>query len=203
MDARSFVGNPLNPLPHGLIHHALVRNWWAVALRGVCAIVFGMLAFLLPLITSLTLVILFAAYMLLDGAFAIVAGVHAVQHHERWWSFALEGVTNLVAGLIAILWPAIAIFALVYLVGLWAIATGAMMVAGAFLRRRPEGHWMLVLNGLLSIALGVVLIVWPTVAVVALAWWIGAYALIFGAVLLAFSFRLRRHQRLSAARAHR
>jgi len=173
--------------------HVLARNWWAVALRGAVALIFGVLAVALPGIAIFWLVVLFAAYMLIDGVFAIVAGVRAAQHHERWWPFALEGAVDIAAGLIAVVWPTITAIVLVYLVAIWAIVTGILMVSAGFSPRRPHGAWLLVLSGLISVLLGIVFIGWPGVGVIAIGWWIGVYAIAFGVVLLVFAFRLRRH----------
>jgi uncharacterized membrane protein HdeD (DUF308 family) len=188
--ARSEMAGPTGP---GDVLHVLARNWWAVALRGAVAVIFGVLAVALPGIAIFWLVVLFAAYMLIDGVFAIVAGVRAAQHHERWWPFALEGAADIAAGLIAVIWPTITAIALVYLVAIWAIVTGVLMVSAGFSPRRPHGAWLLVLGGLLSVLLGILFIGWPSAGVIAIGWWIGVYAITFGVVLLVFAFRLRRH----------
>jgi uncharacterized membrane protein HdeD (DUF308 family) len=173
----------------GRVLHILARNWWAVALRGAVAVIFGILAVALPGIAIFWLAVLFGAYMLIDGVFAIVAGVRAAQHHARWWPFALEGVADIAAGLIVVAFPSI----IVILVAIWAIVTGVLMISAGFSPGRPHGAWMLVLSGLLSVLLGIVFIGWPGAGVVAIGWWIGAYAIAFGIVLLVFAFRLRRH----------
>jgi uncharacterized membrane protein HdeD (DUF308 family) len=175
--------------------HVLARNWWAVALRGAIAVIFGIVAIALPAVAVFSLVWVFAAYMLIDGVFAIVGGVRAAQHHGRWWPFALEGAVDIAAGLIAVIWPAIPAIVLIYLLAIWAIVTGILMVSAGFSPRRPHSAWLLVLSGLISVLLGIAFIGWPGVGVVAIGLWIGIYALVFGVVLLAFAFRLRRHLR--------
>lgn len=89
----------------GAMNAMLARNWWVMALRGVCAVLFGLIALLLPGVTIASLVLLFAAYMLFDGVFAIVAGVRAATRRERWWPFILEGVIDLAAGVVAVVAP--------------------------------------------------------------------------------------------------
>ncbi|MBV8574495.1 MAG: DUF308 domain-containing protein, partial [Acetobacteraceae bacterium] len=84
---------------------ALARNWWAVVLRGVFAIIFGLIALALPGLTIASLVLLFAVYMLVDGVFAIISAVRAAAHHERWGFLILEGVLDILAGLAALLVP--------------------------------------------------------------------------------------------------
>jgi uncharacterized membrane protein HdeD (DUF308 family) len=189
MAGADFAG-PIGPA--GALH-ILARNWWAVALRGAFALIFGILAVALPGIAIFWLVVLFAAYMLIDGVFAIVAGIRAARHHVRWWPFALEGVADIAAGLIAVIWPTISAIVLVYLVAIWAIVTGVFMVSAGFAPGRPHGAWLLVLSGALSVLLGIVFIGWPGAGVLAIGLWIGIYAIAFGIVLLVFAFRLRRH----------
>ncbi len=111
---------------------ALAQNWWAIALRGAFAILFGLVALLLPEVTMLALVLLFAAYMLLDGIFAIIAGVRAARRHDRWGWLIFEGAVNLIAGVIAVVWPFVTIVAFVFLLGAWAIVSGALLLAASF-----------------------------------------------------------------------
>lgn len=172
----------------------LLRNWWALALRGAAALIFGILAFLWPGMTLTVLVWIFAAYMLVDGVFAVVAGLRAAQAHERWWPFAVEGMLDLVAGAIAFLWPGIAVLTFVYIIAFWAILTGAALTAAA-LRLRAQGEGLLLVSGLLSLAWGVIFFFWPMAGALAIAWWIGAYAILFGIVMLMFALRLRRRWR--------
>src|SRR5881227_4467527 len=95
----------------------LAQNWWAIALRGVFAIVFGIIALLMPGAALLAFVLLFAAYMLVDGVFSIIAGVRAAQRHERWGWLIFEGILDFIAGGIAVVWPVITIVAFVFLMG--------------------------------------------------------------------------------------
>jgi uncharacterized membrane protein HdeD (DUF308 family) len=191
--------------PGNTIAHVLSRNWWVVGLRGAFAILFGVLALAWPGVTILTLVILFAAYMLADGVLAIVAGVRAVRRHERWWPFLLEGLANLAAGVIAILWPGITLLAMVYLLGIWAIVSGVLMAFPDFSGRRPVGSWLLVVGGVLSVILGVIVISQPIAGVLVLITWVAAYALAFGVILLILAFRLRQtgHAAPASNFAHR
>jgi uncharacterized membrane protein HdeD (DUF308 family) len=172
----------------------LARNWWALLIRGVLAVVFGVIAFLNPGITLAALVLLFGAYSLVDGVFSIVAGLRAAQRHERWWPFALEGLLSIAVGIIAFLMPAAAAFALLMLASAWSIVTGLFRIAAAIrLRREIEGEWLLILNGALSVAFGVVIALWPAAGLVTLVWLVGFYAIVFGVILIALAFRLRSH----------
>jgi uncharacterized membrane protein HdeD (DUF308 family) len=170
----------------------LSRNWWALALRGVAAILFGLAAFFLPGITLAVLILLFGAYMLVDGIFAIIAAVRAEEHDTRWWLLLAEGVLGVLAGIVAFLWPGLTALALLYLVAAWAIVTGILQIVGAIrLRQEIEGEWALILGGILSVIFGVLLAVMPGVGILALIWLIGAYALVSGVLLIVLAFRVR------------
>ena len=178
----------------------LARNWWAVAIRGVVGMAVGVIAFVMPAATMLALVLLFAAYMLVDGVFAIIAAVRAARQHDRWGLVVLEGTVDIVAGIIAVLWPGITVLAFVLLVAAWAIVSGALMVAAAFHLNIEHGRWWLVLGGAVSVAYGVLMIVAPLIGALVLTWWFGAYALVFGITLLILAFRLKaRHDDRSHA----
>ena len=126
------AGGPVLPV--------LSRNWWLVALRGLAAIVFGVLAFVWPAITLWALVLLFGAYMLVDGIFAIVAAVRAAGREARWWLLLIEGVLGVLAGLVAAFWPGLTALALLYFIAAWAIVSGILEIVGAIrLRQEIEG----------------------------------------------------------------
>lgn len=183
---------------------ALARNWWAVALRGVLAILFGVFAFLSPGITLAALILLFGAYSLVDGVFAIVAGLRAAQRHERWWPFALEGLLSIVVGILVFVIPAAAALALLYLISAWSIVTGLFRIAAAVrLRREIQGEWLLILNGALSVAFGVILALFPGPGLVTVVWLVGIYAIVFGVILVALAFRLKGHGAKLATRPAR
>ncbi|HXJ83374.1 MAG TPA: HdeD family acid-resistance protein [Candidatus Methylomirabilis sp.] len=181
----------------------LVRNWWAVLIRGLAAIVFGLIAFLAPGFMVLWLALLFGAYALVDGVFAIIAGIRAAERHERWWPFALEGLASIIVGIIALVMPVAAAIALLYFVAAWAILTGVLRISAAIrLRKEIRGEWFLILNGALSVLLGILIIARPGAGLITLVWVLGAYAIVYGAMLVALSFKLRSHrQRMGAARA--
>jgi uncharacterized membrane protein HdeD (DUF308 family) len=110
----------------------VARNWWALALRGVLALLLAVVAFLLPGLTLASLILLLAAYFIIDGVLALISGWRAARRDGRWWPFLLEGVLDLIAGAIALLWPAATLLALVVLLAAWSILTGAVMLYGAF-----------------------------------------------------------------------
>jgi uncharacterized membrane protein HdeD (DUF308 family) len=176
----------------------LTRNWWAIALRGVAAIIFGLIAIVFPGITIGAFILLFAAYALVDGVFAIIAGIRAAEHHERWLPLAFEGLIDIAAAIVVVLWPELTLILLGYVIAFWALISGVALLGAAFRLRRLRGDWLLVANGIVSLLLGVILFLVPIAGPVLLAWWIGAYALIFGVLLLTVAFQLRRWHRLEA-----
>ena len=179
----------------------LAKNWWAIALRGVLGIVFGILAFALPSAVMLSLALLFGAYCLIDGVLAIVAAVRAARARERWWLLLLEGVLNLVMAGIAFVFPAGAVLAFVVVTAVWAILSGATMLGAAFRLEVGAGRWWLVLGAVVSMVFGVLLIIAPLAGALVLTWWLGAYAIVFGVVMLILAFRLRRRHATPAVPA--
>jgi uncharacterized membrane protein HdeD (DUF308 family) len=171
----------------------LARNWWALALRGLAAVAFGVMVFIWPGITLLTLILWFGAYALIDGIFAIIAAVQAAGRQQRWGAMLVEGVIGIVVGGLAFLWPSITVLALLYLIATWSILTGIFEIAAAVrLRREIAGEWLLGLGGVASICFGLLLVVLPGAGALAILWIIGGYALTFGVLLLLLAFRLRR-----------
>ena len=171
----------------------LIGNWWALALRGVMAILFALIAFFWPQITAAALILLFGVYAFVDGVFALVAGLRAAQHHGRSTALLVEGILNIVIAVIVFVWPGPALVALIYLIALWAIVTGVALVVAGLALVRLSGELLLLVSGILSILLGVALLMNPAVGAVALSWWLGAYALLFGIMLLSAAFRIRYH----------
>src|SRR6476660_4031484 len=140
-----------DPARSDALSEVLAERWWAVGLRGILAIIFGLLCLLTPGIAVGALVLLFAAYMLVDGIFAIISGIRAARSGERWGLLILEGIVDLAAGVIAVVWPAITLVALVWIVAIWAIVSGALMLAATFALNRDYGRWLLALGGVASL----------------------------------------------------
>ncbi|HXG79423.1 MAG TPA: HdeD family acid-resistance protein [Methyloceanibacter sp.] len=172
------------------LSEVLAESWWAVGLRGIMGILFGLICLVTPGLALEVFVILFAAYMLVDGVFAIASGIKAARNGERWGLLILEGVVDLAAGVVAVLWPAITLVALVWIVAIWAIITGGLMLAAAFTLNLDHGRWWLALGGIASLIFGVLLVIEPLIGAVVLTLWIGAYALVFGILLLILAFQL-------------
>ncbi len=175
------------------MNYILARNWWSLAIRGIAGILFGIIAFAWPGITLGGLVLLFGVYALIDGIAAIAGAVRAVERHDRWGALLLEGVAGLLAAIAAGLWPAITVLVLVYLVAAWAFVTGIAEIAAAIhLHRQIRGEWLLAGAGVISILFGILLAIAPLIGAFVIALWIGAYAFVFGVVLLVLAVRLRR-----------
>jgi uncharacterized membrane protein HdeD (DUF308 family) len=176
--------------------HTLAKNWWALALRGFVAVLFGVLAFAVPGVTLVTLVLLFGAYALADGLFNVIAFFRLLEHH---WALLIEGLIGILAGILTFVWPAITAIVLLYLIAFWAIFTGIFeIIAGIRLRKAVANEWLLLVMGVLSVLFGALILFAPAVGALAIVLWIGAYALVFGIFLLIFAFRLRGHRHLVA-----
>jgi uncharacterized membrane protein HdeD (DUF308 family) len=191
--------NPTIPLPGGrLMLHALARNWWLILLRGIFAILFGILTFVWPGISLVTLVLLFGAYALVDGVFALIAAIKGGTPTPRWW-LALVGVIGIVAGLVTMLLPGMTAIWLVLFMAGWMIATGVMQIVGAIrLRHEIDNEWWLVAAGVVSVVVGLVIAVAPSAGALGLLWAIGAYAIVFGVTLIGLAFRLKKHSQPAA-----
>jgi uncharacterized membrane protein HdeD (DUF308 family) len=176
----------------GTVADLLTHNWWLLALRGLCAILFGILAFIWPGITLLGLVYLFGAYTLANGILAFVVAARSPKGYPKFGSLIFEGILSIIAGIIAFIVPGITALALLVLIASWAIVTGIMEIVAAIrLRKVIEGEWLLVLAGLASLGFGVTLLLLPGPGALAVIWWIGAFALVFGVLLIVLAFRMR------------
>ena len=169
----------------------LSRNWWLVALRGVVAVLFGLLTLLYPGIALGSFVLLFGAYAIVDGLAAVWS---SVQHRsqEGWWIHLLEGFVSIIAGIVAFVYPAITTLVMLYVVALWAFMTGVFEVLAAVrLRKEITGEFWLGLSGIISVLFGLLLIVSPGAGILAVLTLVGVYAIAFGVFLIMLALRLR------------
>lgn len=170
----------------------LAQNWWILALRGVAAIIFSILAFAFPNQTIITLALFFGAYAMVDGIFAIISAIKAPEGYKHWRSLLLEGIIGVVIGAITFFLPYATALAVVIFIAVWATATGILEIVAAIrLRREITNEWVLILTGALSLLFGIVLVAMPDVGAVALVWVIGTYAFVFGVMMLVLALRLR------------
>jgi uncharacterized membrane protein HdeD (DUF308 family) len=170
----------------------IARNWWALLIRGIAAILFGILAIAWPGVTFAVLVLLFGAYALVDGVMSLVGAIRTSRAHERWGVLLLEGIVGIAAGVVTFGWPAITGLALVFVIAAWALITGVFEIAAAIrLRKYVSGEWRLAISGVISLVLAGLLFAAPLAGALAIAFMVGIYALIFGALEVALAFRLR------------
>jgi uncharacterized membrane protein HdeD (DUF308 family) len=167
-------------------------NWWLVALRGLVAVLFGVLALAWPGVTLITLIWLFGAFALVNGILSLILAAKAPKGYPRVGSLILGGLLGILAGLLTFVMPGITALGLVILIALWAIVTGIMeLVTAIRLRKIITNEWLLVLVGVLSVVFGVLLILMPAAGALALIWWIGIWALVLGILLMVLAFRMR------------
>ena len=170
----------------------LARNWWAIALRGLCALLFGAAIFAWPAISLFALVLMFGVYALLDGVCTMVSTVRSDKREKRWWLFLLQGIAGIIVGIMTFIWPGITALALLYIIAAWAIVTGIFeVVAAVQLRKEIEGEWLLGLSGIASVVFGALLVGFPGAGALAVLWIIGAYSILIGILLMFLAFRLR------------
>ena len=165
----------------------ITGDWWGLAIRGVAAIVLGVLCFVLTGIALTLLVALFAAYLLVDGVFALVVGIRA-----RSWLLGIEGVLGMLAGIVAALFPGITAVVLALIIATWAVVTGGLEIwAAVRLRRVIRNEWALIVGGMASLIFGVLMFIFPGAGLVTIVWIIGAYGIVFGILLLVAAFNVR------------
>jgi uncharacterized membrane protein HdeD (DUF308 family) len=179
---------------------AIARNWWVLLLKGICAILFGFLAFWWPLITIQILAILFAAHAVAAGAAAVTLGVAGRKKDGVWWEMVFLGLLAIAAGTVTFLWPGLSALALLYCIAAWAIACGSFQIAAAIkLRKLIANEWFLIITGIASVAFGVLLVIAPGDGALALLWLIASFAIVFGILEVVLALRLRKlAEKLSA-----
>ena len=176
---------------HRVMLNALRQNWWLILLRGLCAISAGLFIVFWPVLSLLTLVMLYGAFLLADGIFSLIAAIRGGAAAPRAW-LAIVGILGCIGSLIAFAWPGMTAFVLVLFLGCWAIATGTMQIIGAFkLRKEIDHEWLLFGAGLLSVAVGLIFVTQPAVGVLGLLLLVAAYAISYGLLLVLLALRLR------------
>ena len=170
----------------------LTRHWWAVGLRGLLAIIFGILALVVPSITLIVLIAFFGAYVLIDGLVAIYLAIRGRENNRNWGWLLVEGIAGVLIGIITFRWPGVTTFVLLAFIAAWAIITGVMEIFEAIeLRRRINNEWLLILSGAASVIFGLLLLLFPSAGALALVWLISVYAAASGVLLLVLAFRVK------------
>jgi uncharacterized membrane protein HdeD (DUF308 family) len=173
--------------------NALSRYWWVALLRGLVAILFGIVAFALPGVTLATLVLFFAAFAFVEGILAIGSAIGARKTDETWWVLLVEGLLGVAFGVLTFMRPGITGLILLLYIAAWAIVTGALRIASAIrLRREIEGEGWLALGGVVSILFGVFMFAFPAAGALAVLFYIGAWSVVTGVTLCLLAFELRR-----------
>ena len=186
--ARASIGSVLLP--------ALAQNWWVFLVRGLVAIVFGLVALAWPGATLVTLVLFYGVFALIDGVFAVIAAVRGKgAKGSRWW-LSFVGLLGIVAGLVTYFSPGLTALALLVVIGIWALMYGVVEIVGAIrLRKEIDNEWMLIIHGALAAAFGVLVLVRPGAGALALIWLIGSFAILSGVLLIAFALALKKRAR--------
>jgi uncharacterized membrane protein HdeD (DUF308 family) len=171
--------------------HAFGKSWWLVLLRGIFAILFGVLAFVWPGLTLIALVTLYGIYAIADGAVALYAALSGGAPVSRWW-LLFAGLLGLAIGIVTLVWPGITALALLVCIAVWALVRGVFEIVSAIqLRKVIDNEWWLIGSGMLSVLFGVLMLAAPGAGAIALVWVIGAYSIAFGCLLVALALRLR------------
>lgn len=171
----------------------LRRSWWLLLLRGLAAIAFGVILWVQPGISLAALVLLFGAYCMADGIFAVWTAIAGAKDSEQWWLLLLVGLLGIGIGILTFVAPGVTALALLFYIAIWAIATGVLEIAAAIrLRKEIDNEWLLLLAGLASVVFGVMLAARPGAGALAVLWLIGSYAIVFGVLLLILAFRVRK-----------
>ncbi|HVI28640.1 HdeD family acid-resistance protein [Hansschlegelia sp.] len=178
----------------GSMNAMLADNWWAVGLRGLLAVVLGAVAFAMPGAAMLAVVLIFAAYSLADGILNIVLAVRGARKGERWGLLLLNGLFGALVGVVTAIWPGITVIAFVFVVGAWALISGALMLGAALSLKISHGRWISVVGGVASLIYGVLLFAAPDIGALVLTLWMAAYSLVLGAILIGLAFQLRKHR---------
>lgn len=170
----------------------LTTTWWVLLIRGVLAILFGILALAWPGITILALVILFGAYAIVNGIFTLIGAFCGTSGQSRGW-LIFSGIISVIAGIVAFVWPGITTLALLLVIAAWFVVTGVFEVIAAIaLRKEIDGEWVMILSGVLSVVFGALLFIWPASGALALTWLIGVFAIIFGIAMVFLAFRVKK-----------
>ena len=170
----------------------MTQNWWAIALRGLVAALFGIATFMWPGITLWVLAPLFGAYAMINGVLAVIEAFSRDVSRERWRPLLFEGVVSIVVGVMILIWPGLTAMGLVFLIAFWAIMTGVFEIITAVrLRHEIRGEWMMALIAILSMAFGFLLVAFPATGALSVILIIGAFAFATGALMIALAFKLR------------
>lgn len=170
---------------------SLSRNWWMLLVRGIAALLFGVLAYIYPGSALAAMILIYGVYALVDGIFAIIAAIGQIERHRPWGFLLLSGVVSILAGLIALFYPGLTAVALLFVMAFWAILRGIFEVSASIqLRKILPNDWALALAGILSLLFGILLLINPAAGILAVVWLVATYAIIYGIIELALAVRV-------------
>jgi uncharacterized membrane protein HdeD (DUF308 family) len=182
------------PMPQRPMLHALAKCWWLLLLRGIAGIIFGILAFVWPALTLLTLAILYGAFAFVDGVLSLIAAFTGSAKPVPTWWLVVVGLLGIAAGVVTFAWPVITAVVLVLIIGAWALVHGIFEIIGAIqLRKEIDNEWWLILSGAVSVIFGLILLFAPGAGALGLIWAIAAYSIAFGIMFIGLALRLRKH----------
>lgn len=168
------------------------QTWWSVLIRGIVAILFGLAALVWPGITILVLIYLFGAFVLVTGVVAVFSALSTAERNDRWALLLLEGIIGILVGIAAFVWPGITGLVLLYLIAFWAIAGGILEIIAAIrLRATIAYEWLLALSGVISLLFGILILFFPAAGALGVIFFIGAYAILYGILLVILAFQVR------------
>ncbi|HME82515.1 MAG TPA: HdeD family acid-resistance protein [Candidatus Eremiobacteraceae bacterium] len=170
----------------------IADHWWVLLIRGIVGIIFGALFIFYPGITLVALLYLFGAYALVDGVFALIQAFRLGVHSDRWWPLIFEAIVGVAVGIVFFRFTGLSAVVVAFVIAVWAITTGIFELVAAFRFGGSGGApWLLGIGGVLSIIVGIIFAWAPIEALLAYVWVLGIYAIIFGVMLIVWSFRLR------------
>lgn len=171
---------------------SLADHWWVVFVRGLCAVIMGILAVMLPGITLVSLLMVYGVFAIADGITAIWIGLKARHERRIWWEMVISGALAIFAGILVSAWPGLTAMIFVIMIGVFAIMRGVMEIVAAIqLRKVIDDEWMLILSGIISILFGGMLVAKPGEGAIAMVLLIGAFMIAIGAMTIGLALRLR------------
>jgi uncharacterized membrane protein HdeD (DUF308 family) len=176
----------------GAIADLYKQAWWMLLIRGIVAVLFGILAITWPGLTLATLIIFFGAFALVHGVFAVIGSIAGRKEADDWWLVLLEGILGIIIGIMTFAWPALTGLVLAYFIAAWALINGILRIYGAIkLRRVIEGEWLLIISGIIGVLFAIFVFARPLAGALAIILFIGIYAIVLGLLGIILSFRIK------------
>lgn len=176
------------------------QAWWTLLIRGIFAVLFGIVATTWPGLTLAMLIIFFGAFVLIHGVMTVIGSIMARREVDDWWVVLLEGIVGIIIGVITLAWPGLTGLILAYFIAAWALVTGILKILGAIrLRKEIQGEWLFIIAGIISVIFGILVFARPLAGALAITWIIGVYAILLGMLAMVLSFQVRGWQKKGAS----